>query len=115
MTAPLPVTVAAAGVAEVDTFRRRDVLIVLEAMNVEIAIRDEGAGAARTITVQPDDRVEEGVMLMTVAVPPPDPVPAGSQDSFRANVPEFIRPARWWPSTLARPLRRTTFLSFRIR
>ena len=82
MSAPLPGTAATAGVAEVDTFRRRDVLIVLKAMNVEIAIRDDGASAARTITVQPDDRVEERVMLMTVAVPPPAPVPAGSQDSI---------------------------------
>ena len=62
-------------------------------MNVEIAIRAEGAGTARTVTVQPGGRVEEGVMPMTDADPPPDLVPFGSQDSSRANVPEFICPA----------------------
>ena len=76
VTAPLPGTVAAVSIAEGDTFRRGDVLVVLEAMKVEIAIRAEGAGTARTVTVQPGDRVEEGVILVTVAAPP-GPVPAG--------------------------------------
>ncbi len=77
VTAPLPGTVAAVNIAQGDTFRRGDVLVVLEAMKVEIAIRAEGAGTARTVTVQPGDRVEEGVILVTVAAPPSDPVPAG--------------------------------------
>ena len=73
----LPGTVAAVSIAEGDTFRRGDVLVVLEAMKVEIAIRAEGAGTVRTVTVRPGDRVEEGVILVTVAALSPDPVPAG--------------------------------------
>ena len=77
VTAPLPGTVAAVNIAEGDTFRRGDILVILEAMKVEIAVRAEGAGTARIVNVQPGDRVEEGVILVTVAAPPPDTVPAG--------------------------------------
>ena len=77
VTAPLPGTVAAVSIAEGDTFRRGDVLVVLEAMKVEIAIRAEGAGTARAVTVQPGQRVEEGATLVKVAAPPPASVPAG--------------------------------------
>ena len=77
VAAPLPGTVAAVHIAEGDTFRRGDVLVVLEAMKVEIAIRAEGAGTARGVTVQPGDRVEEGAILVTVADLPPDSVLAG--------------------------------------
>ncbi len=76
VTAPLPGTVAAVSIAEGDTFRRGDVLVVLEAMKVEIAIRAEGAGTARTVTVQPGDRVEEGATLVKVAALPANPDPA---------------------------------------
>ena len=77
VTAPLPGTVAAVSIAEGDTFRRGDVLVVLEAMKVEIAIRAEGAGTARAVTVQPGQRVEEGATLVKVAAPTPASVPAG--------------------------------------
>ena len=77
VTAPLPGTVTAVHIAEGDTFRRGDVLVVLEAMKVEIAIRAEGAGTARTVAVRPGDRVEEGAILVTVTEPPPDSAPAG--------------------------------------
>ena len=76
VTAPLPGTVAAVGIAEGDTFRRGDILVVLEAMKVEIAIRAEGAGTATAVTVQPGQKVEEGATLVKVAVPPTDPGPA---------------------------------------
>ena len=77
VTAPLPGTVAAVSIAEGDTFRRGDVLVVLEAMKVEIAIRAEGAGTARAVTVQPGQSVEEGATLVKVAAPTPASVPAG--------------------------------------
>ncbi|MCY4608993.1 MAG: ATP-grasp domain-containing protein [bacterium] len=76
VTAPLPGTVAAVGIVEGDMFRRGDVLVVLEAMKVEIAIRAEGAGTALAVTVQPGDRVEEGTTLVKVAAPSASPVPA---------------------------------------
>ncbi len=68
VTAPLPGTVAAVRVAEGDAFQHGDVLVLLEAMKVEIAVRAEGAGTVRTVAVEPGDRVEEGAILATVAV-----------------------------------------------
>ncbi len=78
--APLPGTVAAVSIAEGDTFRCGDVLVVLEAMKVEITIRAEGAGSALAVTVQPGEKVEEGATLVKVAVSPATTAPAGRQN-----------------------------------
>lgn len=66
VTASLPGKVVAVYVGEGDAFVRGDVLVVLEAMKIELAIKAARDGVARAVPVAPGDRVEEGDTLVVV-------------------------------------------------
>ena len=68
VTASLPGKVVAVYVGEGDAFVRGDVLVVLEAMKIELAVKATSDGVARAVPVAPGDRVEEGDTLVVVAV-----------------------------------------------
>ena len=66
VTASLPGKVVAVHVGEGDAFARGDVLVVLEAMKIELAVKAARDGVARAVPVAPGDRVEEGDTLVVV-------------------------------------------------
>ena len=67
MTASLPGKVVAVYVGEGDAFVTGDILVVLEVMKIELAVKATSDGVARAVPVAPGDRVEEGDTLVVVA------------------------------------------------
>ena len=64
LTAPMPATVLAIHVTPGQTVQRNDVLIVLEAMKMELPIRAPRDGRVRTVACQPGELVQPGVTLL---------------------------------------------------
>jgi biotin carboxyl carrier protein len=67
MTAPMPATVTAVNVAPGDIVARGDVLIVLEAMKMELPIRAPGDGTVAAVHCRPGELVQPDVSLIDFA------------------------------------------------
>ena len=66
LSAPMPGVVSAVNVSPGDPVAAGDVLMVIEAMKVEHAIRAPGAGHVATVNFAVGDRVSEGVELVVL-------------------------------------------------
>jgi 3-methylcrotonyl-CoA carboxylase alpha subunit len=64
LTAPMPATVVSVNVAPGDAVGRGDILIVLEAMKMELPVRAPGAGTVEAIYCRPGDLVQPGISLI---------------------------------------------------
>ena len=64
--APMPGQVVSVAVSEGDRVRPGDVLLVVEAMNMEHEVRALAPGTVTAVRSAPGDRVEEGVELVSV-------------------------------------------------
>jgi biotin carboxyl carrier protein len=64
LTAPMPATVVSINVRPGDEVRRGDILIVLEAMKMELPVRAPGAGTVAAIHCEPGELVQPGVSLI---------------------------------------------------
>jgi biotin carboxyl carrier protein len=64
VTAPMPATVAAVNVGPGDTVSHGDVLIVLEAMKMELPVRAPGDGRVAAVHCRPGDLVQPDVTLI---------------------------------------------------
>jgi 3-methylcrotonyl-CoA carboxylase alpha subunit len=67
LTAPMPGRVAQVLVKSGDTVKNGDSLIVLEAMKMEHSILSPVDGVVQTVFFVQDDRVEEGVTLLSLS------------------------------------------------
>jgi 3-methylcrotonyl-CoA carboxylase alpha subunit len=66
LTAPMPATVLAIHVAAGQRVKRDDVLILLEAMKMELPIRAPRDGLVTTIACRPGELVQPGVTLLEI-------------------------------------------------
>ena len=64
VTAPMPATVTAVNVAPGDSVKHGDVLIVLEAMKMELPVRAPGDGTVAAVHCQPGELVQPDVSLI---------------------------------------------------
>jgi acetyl/propionyl-CoA carboxylase alpha subunit len=64
VTAPMPATVTAVNVSPGDTVTHGDVLIVLEAMKMELPVRAPGDGRVRAVHCRAGDLVQPDVSLI---------------------------------------------------
>jgi acetyl/propionyl-CoA carboxylase alpha subunit len=64
LTAPMPGTVIAIKVAAGDTVKRGDILILLEAMKMELPVRAPGDGRVKAIHCRPGDLVQPETSLI---------------------------------------------------
>ena len=64
VTAPMPATVTAVNVSPGDMVAHGDVLIVLEAMKMELPVRAPGDGRVRAVHCQAGDLVQPDVSLI---------------------------------------------------
>jgi acetyl/propionyl-CoA carboxylase alpha subunit len=64
LTAPMPATVRKVGVSAGDAVLRGDVLIVLEAMKMELPVRAHVDGVVTTVHCREGDLVQPGVRLI---------------------------------------------------
>ena len=64
LTAPMPATVVAINVKAGDAVTRGDILIVLEAMKMELPVRAEGDATVSAIHCAAGDLVQPGVALI---------------------------------------------------
>ena len=64
LTAPMPATVVAINVRPGDPVRRGDILIVLEAMKMELPVRAPGDGTVEAIHCRAGELVQPGVSLI---------------------------------------------------
>jgi 3-methylcrotonyl-CoA carboxylase alpha subunit len=67
LAAPMPATVRKVAVARGDTVRRGDVLIVLEAMKMELPVRAIEDGTVAAINCREGDMVQAGQKLVDVS------------------------------------------------
>jgi biotin carboxyl carrier protein len=64
LTAPMPATVIEINVAPGDTVKRGDILVLLEAMKMELPVRAPGDGRVKTIHCRPGDLVQPETALI---------------------------------------------------
>jgi biotin carboxyl carrier protein len=64
LTAPMPATVVTINVQPGDQVHRGDVLIVLEAMKMELPVRAPGDGTVEAVHCRPGQLVQPGVSLI---------------------------------------------------
>jgi acetyl/propionyl-CoA carboxylase alpha subunit len=64
VAAPMPATVTAVNVAPGDSVKYGDVLIVLEAMKMELPLRAPGDGTVAAVNCRPGDLVQPDVSLI---------------------------------------------------
>jgi acetyl/propionyl-CoA carboxylase alpha subunit len=64
VTAPMPATVTAVNVVPGDTVKLGDVLIVLEAMKMELPVRAPGDGTVAAVHCRPGELVQPDVSLI---------------------------------------------------
>ena len=64
LTAPMPATVIEIKVAAGDAVKRGDILIVLEAMKMELPVRAPGDGTVKAIHCRPGDLVQPETSLI---------------------------------------------------
>jgi acetyl/propionyl-CoA carboxylase alpha subunit len=64
LTAPMPATVIEVKVAAGDAVRRGDVLVLLEAMKMELPVRAPGDGRVKAIHCRPGDLVQPDTSLI---------------------------------------------------
>jgi biotin carboxyl carrier protein len=64
VAAPMPATVTTVNVSPGDQVRHGDVLIVLEAMKMELPVRAPGDGRVRAVHCRPGDLVQPDVSLI---------------------------------------------------
>ena len=64
LTAPMPATVVAIKVAAGDTVKRGDILILLEAMKMELPVRAPGDGRVKAVHCRPGDLVQPETALI---------------------------------------------------
>ena len=64
LTAPMPATVIAIKVAVGDPVKRGDILLVLEAMKMELPVRAPGDGRVKAIHCRPGDLVQPETSLI---------------------------------------------------
>ena len=76
LTAPMPATVVAVNVAPGDEVNPGDVLIVLEAMKMELPVRASGAGRVAAVHCRPGELVQPDVVLIEFA---PRDAPGGAE------------------------------------
>ena len=67
LTAPMPATVIEIKVAAGDVVKRGDILIVLEAMKMEMPVRAPGDGRIKAIHCRPGDLVQPDTSLIDLA------------------------------------------------
>jgi biotin carboxyl carrier protein len=67
LTAPMPATVRRIAVSPGDAVKAGDVLIVLEAMKMELPVRAPAAGTVRAIACREGELVQPGVALIEIA------------------------------------------------
>ena len=67
LTAPMPATVIEIKVAAGDAVKRGDILIVLEAMKMELPVRAPGDGTVKAIHCRPGDLVQPDTSLIDLA------------------------------------------------
>jgi len=67
LTSPMPATVIAVNVSPGDAVRRGDVLILLEAMKMELPIRAPGDGTVAAVHCRPGELVPADVSLIDFA------------------------------------------------
>ena len=66
LTSPMPATVRRVAVAAGDTVKAGDILIVLEAMKMELPVRAPAAGTVKTISCREGELVQPGVPLIEI-------------------------------------------------
>jgi 3-methylcrotonyl-CoA carboxylase alpha subunit len=66
LTAPMPATVRKIAVASGDTVHRGDVLIVLEAMKMELPVRAPSDGVVQNVNCREGDMVQAGQTLAEI-------------------------------------------------
>jgi biotin carboxyl carrier protein len=72
LTSPMPATVVAVNVAPGDRVSAGQILIVLEAMKMELPIRSPAEGVVSAVHCQPGDLVQPNVSLIDLEDPTPD-------------------------------------------
>jgi biotin carboxyl carrier protein len=66
LSAPMPATVVRVDAAPGDTVRRGEVLIILEAMKMELPVRAAADGTVKAVHCKPGDLVQAGVPLIEI-------------------------------------------------
>lgn len=69
LTAPMPATVVHVKVAAGDIVKRGDILIVLEAMKMELPVRAPGDGRVTAVHCEPGQLVQPDTSLIEIAEP----------------------------------------------
>lgn len=67
LTAPMPATVVAVNVRTGDAVRKGDVLVLLEAMKMELPVRAPGDGTVAAVHCHPGQLVQPNVSLVDLA------------------------------------------------